>query len=534
MLKLLRKQYTSFGIERQLVLPLNTEFLIPDDEPVRLLDQVLEELNYTELYLTYSAQGRNPSADPKALFKVFIYAYSQGITSSRGIEDACRYDVRYHYLLQSRKAPDHNTINRFRREHLNGVVLENLFSQFIEHLMAMGEISLAELFIDGTKIEANAGRYTFVWRGSVEKNYEKMKEKASSWLAEELSVDIPPKEIDADSLGNFFRKIRKKVKREGVIFVYGVGRKKTELQRQYETLEEYTKRASFYEEALLIMGEGRNSYSKTDPDATFMHMKEDHMRNAQLKPGYNVQVATNSEYILGIHVSNDRTDYGTLIPFLKKLSSMYMRPIGRLVCDAGYESEENYDYLKRHNISSFIKPSNHEYSKTRAYQRQMEFRLSMKYDEARDCYTCKYGKCLYYKTTRIKTSYSGYKSETKVYECEDCSGCPYLGKCYKGKYRKQIQVSPTFDAYRQESERNISSEEGVLLRVNRSIQAEGVFGITKQDMGFTRFRTRGISMVTTEYLLLAFGFNVNKLHNRIQNNRFGNPLLIPKKKVQVA
>ncbi len=530
----LRKQYTSFGIERQLVLPLNTEFLIPDDEPVRLLDQVLEELDYRELYLTYSAQGRNPSADPKALFKVFVYAYSQGITSSRGIEDACRYDVRYHYLLQSRKVPDHNTINRFRRDHLKDGILEDLFRQFIEGLMEMGEISLSEVFIDGTKIEANAGRYTFVWRKSVEKNYEKLKAKASAWLAEELSMDLPPEEISASSLDTVFRDVRKQAKMEGVTFVYGTGRRKTAIQRQYEALEEYTSRASIYEEALVIMGDGRNSYSKTDHDATFMHMKDDHMRNGQLKPGYNVQVATNSEYILGIHVSSDRTDFSTLIPFVEELLAMYRRPIHSLVCDAGYESEENYAYLKRHHIDPFIKPSNHEYSKTRAYQKEMEFRLSMEYDEEDDRYTCKNGKRLNYKATRVRTSRSGYQSETKVYECEDCSGCPYLGKCYKGKHNKQIQVSPLFDAYREESERNISSEEGVLLRVNRSIQAEGVFGITKQDMGFTRFRTRGIRMVRTEYLLLAFGFNMNKLHNRIQDDRFGKPLLIPKEKRKAA
>ncbi len=522
------KEYTKSGIERQLILPLNTEFLIPDNEPVRLLDQVLEELDYTKLYLTYSAQGRNPSADPKALFKVLVYAYSQSITSSRAIEDACRYDVRYHYLLQGDKAPDHNTVNRFRKDHLRGEVLEDLFRQFVEHLMKMGEISLSEVFIDGTKIEANANKYTFVWRKSIEKNYEKMKGKASDWLAKELSVVLSPEEINASNLNEVFQQIRKRAKKEGVVFVYGSGKRKTSLQRQYETLKDFSTRAYDYEEALQIMGSDRNSYSKTDHDATFMHMKDDHMRNGQLRPGYNVQTATNSEYILGIHVSNDRTDYGTLIPFLKELKTTYQRPIERLVCDAGYECEENYDYLKRSGIKPFIKPSNHEYSKTRAYQKAMEFRLSMEYDEANDLYVCKNGRSLRYKKLRTKIAPSGYQSETKIYESEDCSGCPYLGTCYKGKYNKQIQVTPLFDAYREESEKNIRSEEGILLRVNRSIQAEGVFGITKQDMGFTRFQTRGIQMVRTEYLLLAFGFNLNKLHNRIQNDRFGKPLLIPK------
>lgn len=528
MLNQLCKEYTKYTDERQLVLPLETEFLIPKDEPVRLLDQVLEELDYTKLYLTYSEKGRNPSADPRSLFKVLAYAYSQSIFSSRKIEEACVYDVRYHYLLQSEKAPDHNTINRFRKDHLQGEVLEDLFFQFNEMLMKAGELSMSEVFIDGTKIEANANKYTFVWRGSIEKGYEKLKEKASIYLKEELGIELESVCITASSLKKVFRKIRTQVKKAKIVFVYGTGHRKTQLQRQYEAIEDWQKKASYYEEALKIMGNDRNSYSKTDPDATFMHMKEDHMRNAQLKPGYNVQAATNSEYILGIYVSSDRADQGTLIPFVEDLQKAYRRKVERLIADAGYESEENYQYLEKNGTGIFIKPSNHEYSKTKRFQKEMEYRLSMEYDPKNDRYICKNGKELTYRCSRCRTGKTGYLSETRIYECSDCSGCPYLGKCYKGKYNKRIQVSPKFDEYRRESERNITSEEGILLRINRSIQAEGVFGITKQDMGFTRFLTRGAGMVKTEYLLLSLGFNINKLHNRIQNDRFGSHLLIPK------
>ena len=534
MLNQLCKEYTKYTAGRQLILPLETEFLIPKDEPVRLLDQVLEELDYTKLYLTYSEKGRNPSADPRSLFKVLVYAYSQGVFSSRNIEEVCAFDVRYHYLLRREKAPDHNTINRFRKDHLHGEVLEDLFSQFSKILMNAGELSMSEVFIDGTKIEASANKYTFVWRGSIEKSYEKLKEKASVYLKEELEIDLESCCITAASLRKVFQKIRTQVKKAKIVFVHGIGHRKTPLQRQYEAIEGWQKRASYYEEALKIMGNDRNSYSKTDPDATFMHMKDDHMRNAQLKPGYNVQAATNSEYILGIYVSSDRTDQGTLIPFVEDLQKTYRRKVERLIADAGYESEENYHYLETNGIKAFIKPSNHEYSKTRKFQKAMEYRLSMEYDAENDRYVCKNGKNLMYRYSRRKVSKRGYVSESRVYECDDCNGCPYLGKCYKGKYNKRIQVSPQFDEYRKESERNITSEEGILLRINRSIQAEGVFGITKQDMGFTRFLTRGAGMVKTEYLLLALGFNVNKLHNRIQSDRFGLHLFIPKNMEKTA
>lgn len=531
----LYKEYSRYSQGKQLVFPLNVESMIPSDETVGLLDQVLEELDYRKLYLTYSDMGRNPSVDPVSMFKVMVYAYSQGIYSTRRIEEACRYDVRYRYLLDGQSAPDHNTISRFRKDHLRGDVLDDLFMQFMKKLRDDGEISLSEVFIDGTKIEANANKYTFVFRRSTETFYRKLRAKASDFLKNEFDIEEAPDQIDASKLQGYLDLLKKRVTDQKIKFVYGQGHRKTLLQRQYETIKGWQERASRYEEIFEIIGEGRNSYSKTDHDATFMHMKEDHMRNGQLKAGYNVQVATESEYILGIHVSADRSDLYTLIPFLSRLEQQYgSGSIKRVCADAGYESEENYDFLKTHDIQAFIKPSNYEYSKTRKFQKDMEFRLSMNYDPEEDSYTCKNGRKLKYAYTSRRTMHSGYVSEKKIYTCESCEGCPFLGKCYRGKYSKKLIVSPAFDSYREESRKNITSEDGILLRINRSIQAEGVFAITKQDMGFTRFLTRGKSMVTTEYLLLAFGFNINKLHSRMRNGRYQTALFVPKNLKQTA
>lgn len=530
----LQTDYTKFQRVKQCVMALNTEYLIPKNEPVRLLDQVLEELDYTALYLTYSEKGRNPAVDPVTLFKIVVYAFSQNTFSTRKIEEACRYDVRYRYLLQWQKVPDHNTISRFIKEHLS-TCLEDLFFQMVRFLMQEEEIRFEQIFLDGTKIEANANKYTFVWKKAVEKHRAKLQEKAKEYLQAELQMTDLSDPVGVRDLKHARHDLGNRIKREKIVFVYGSGKRKTPLQRQYETVEEMLNRAQFYEEALEIMGTDRNSYSKTDPDATFMHMKDDYMRNSQLKPGYNVQVASASEYIVGVLINADRTDHYALIPMIELLKERFpQEQILRLVADAGYESEEGYAYLKKNRIRSFIKPSNHEYSKTKKFQQDMAFRLAMTYDKTQDVYTCKYGRTLQFCNVRKRISPSGYVSESKVYECEDCSGCPYLGECYKGKYAKKIQVAETFDAYRAESESNICSEEGILLRINRSIQAEGVFGITKQDMGHDRFLRRGKQGVMTEYLLLAFGFNINKLHHRIQEGRLGQQLLIPEKTVQTA
>ena len=167
------KNYTELGETYQLVLPLCLEGLIPNDDSVRLLSHELEELNYTLLYQAYSAKGRNPAVDPKTMFKILTYAYSQNIYSSRGIETACRRDINFMWLLAGQKAPDHSTIARFRTGFLADAC-ENLFSQMVQRLADAGELSKETVFIDGTKLEACANKYTFVWKKSVGKWEEKM------------------------------------------------------------------------------------------------------------------------------------------------------------------------------------------------------------------------------------------------------------------------------------------------------------------------------------------------------------------------
>ena len=255
-----------------------------------------------------------------------------------------------------------------------------------------------------------------------------------------------------------------------------------------------------------------------------MHLKEDHMRNGQLKAAYNVQVGVDSEYIVGVDIYQNRADSGTLIPFMDKMEERFGRKYKNLVADAGYESEENYRYLEEQEITPYIKPSNYEYSKTRKFQRDMEFRLAMNYDEGTDTYTCKGNRKLTFLKNKTAKSATGYLSTKRVYGTDSCEGCKYYGTCYKGKYRKTIEVCPTFDSYREASKKNITSELGILLRVNRSIQVEGSFGIVKQDYGFKRFLTRGKRNVLTEYTILAIAFDINKLHNRIQGNRIGQHL----------
>ena len=293
---------------------------------------------------------------------------------------------------------------------------------------------------------------------------------------------------------------------------------KTKLQKFKEELESYYERQRKYNSQKELF-QNRNSYSKTDPDATFMHMKDDHMRNSQLKPGYNVQIGVESEYVTGIGVFQDRSDSTTLILFLKDIESNSGMVYKNIIADSGYESEENYLYLEEQNQKYYIKPLTYEKWKKRSFKNDISKRKNMVYDEPKDEYICHNGKRLRPIRFSYKTSASGYKSEVTIYECEDCSDCAYKAKCTKSQGNRKMQVSKKFIKLRQLSYENIMSPKGVLLRVNRSIQVEGAFGVLKNDYQFNRFLTRGKTSVKNEFILLCFGFNINKLHSKIQNGR---------------
>jgi transposase len=229
--------------------------------------------------------------------------------------------------------------------------------------------------------------------------------------------------------------------------------------------------------------------------------------------------------IIGVGLFPDANDVWTLKPMLENMYALNpTMEIERLIADSGYESEENYIYLGSRKIKCFIKPLDYEQKKKRSFKKNISKRENMGYDAEKDEYICANGKRLkpIYLTT--KKSKSGYKSEITVYECENCEGCPHKDKCTKAKGNRRMQVAKTFMAKRAESMENIASEQGTILRVNRSIQSEGAFGVLKQDRNFTRFLTRGSPNVKTELLLLCLGYNINKLHAKIQNNRHGKDL----------
>jgi transposase len=486
------------------------ERIIPANDSVRLLDEIVEGMDLSALFRAYKRTGRKPATNPVTLLKIIIYAVMEGIYSSRAIESSCLRDINFIWLLDGAKAPNYHEIARFRSKRLSECG-DELFYQLIEKLHEFGEIKYEHLFVDGTKFEANANKYSFVWKKSTTKYETRLLEKLDSLVPELCSKHGVIAENPETLLSGLEDRIT-------TPFVYGRGRRKTELQRDIEKLRELLARKvkyATYQETF----KGRNSFSKTDPDATFMRMKDDHMRNSQLKPGYNVTLGVEGEYITGVHLSSERSDQLTMIPLLNEMEYRLGVQYDDVTGDAGFESEEIYTYFEEKKQTCYIKPMNYERSKTKKFKSNMSLRENMLYDAQKDEYTCQYGKKLRVVYVGKRKSKSDFESEVTIYECEDCSECPHKKSCTRAKGNRKLYLSKKFIRQREESRKRIISKKGVLLRINRSIQAEGAFGVIKQDMGFRQFLLRGNKKVKTEVLLMAMGYNINKYHNKIQKKR---------------
>ena len=512
--------------------------MIPADDPVRLLSACVEGMDLSELYATYDRVRKN-QASPKQLLKIIVYANMNRLYSSRDIEKACRQNINYMYLLEGKPAPDHATIARFHSLHFSQCA-KKIMAETTWLLRRLGEVGSETVFIDGTKIEANANRYTFVWKKAVTKNLAKMMEKVTSLVSEcEVLYDLQIVYHDRISLRTL-KRLRRSLYRikaeEGIEFVHGSGKRRSPLQRSVEQLEGYIDRLKGYIRKLHVCGE-RNSYSKTDTDATFMRLKEDAMLNGQLKPAYNLQHAVDSEYIVWADISARPTDTLTLKPFLQDMEANLLYKYREVVADAGYESEENYLFIEGNGQLSYIRPANYEISKTRKYRTDIGRHENMGYDADRDVYICKNGKELNVTGTRTSKSSSGYRSTVTIYRCSDCRGCPYKEKCIKGNNcktpmedrSKVLYISKTKEEKRKEDLERILSERGIQLRMNRSIQVEGSFATVKEDMNFRQYLYRGNGNVLAQSILVAIAHNINKLHHRIQSDRTGTHLFPMKK-----
>ena len=434
--------------------------------------------------------------------------------SCRKIESALKRDIHFIWLA-GYEQPDFNTINRFRNRVKDEI--NRIFTQLVIILAEKGFLTLDAEYIDGTKIESKANKYTFVWRKTTEKNRSRLMGKIRALLEqideaiaqenvrEENRQDFTPSELMAiaEDLNRSLREEPEPATKEEK-------RHRKEKEKQIKQLKEHAGKLDEYDGKLRILGD-RNSYSKTDPDATFMRMKEDAMNNGQTKPGYNLQIGTENQFILDFGLFQSPGDTLTMIPFFNSFAGRYHKLPGKAVADSGYGSEENYRFMEEAGIAAYVKYNWFHREQRMHYEPHPFSPQSLYYNAGGDYYVCPMGQHMgRVGTTRSKTE-SGYVTESARYKAQRCEGCPLRGSCFKGKGDRIIEVNHRLDGYRRKARERLTSEEGIKHRGRRCIEPEAVFGQMKYDMAYKRFRHFGIDKVKMDFAFFAIAFNLKKM-----------------------
>lgn len=501
--------FKPYNQSQVLLLPPSLEELVRQGHPVRVVNEVINKINFEPLIKAYHIRGGS-SYHPQMLLKVLVYGYVTNTYSSRKLAAACRENVHFMWL-SSMSYPDHNTINRFRGVRLKHA-LRNVFEDVVKLLAQEGLLSIEEVYTDGTKMEANANRYTFVWKKSIQTNKDKMKKQLSSiWeyaqhiAADEDKMPDPPDFTEIDS-----QKVKAAVDQLNKTLAGNENAdKKIKAKLRYIT-RNYPETIEKYEQQEAILGE-RNSYSKTDPGATFMRMKEDHMKNGQLKAGYNVQVSTSNQFIVNYTIHPNPTDTTTLRAHVAQHEASFGHAPKVLTADAGYGSEENYTLLEQKEITPFVKYGLFDKGQQGNYNRRHPFATEkLFYNREKDCYICPMGQQMDYIGTTARKTSTGFIQTLKRYQAKNCHSCPLNGACHKSKDNRIIEVNENLKQQKQRAHELLNSEEGIKRRKKRCFDVEPVFGNIKQNHGFRRFMLRGKQKVAIEWGLLAIAQNIRK------------------------
>lgn len=515
------KHYTM----NQVVLPLDLEIKLQENDVAYAVNDVVEAIP-DEAFANFLRATGCPAYHPRMMMKIILCAYTQSVFSGRKIEGLLKDSVRMMWLAQGYE-PSYRTINRFRVDPDVEELLRQCFVQFRCQLVQEEQIEEKAIFVDGTKIEANANKYTFVWRKAIEKYSAKLVEKSNQMYDALLEQEIIPEierenaeELTVSELEKVVEKLDEKVEvYDKKIEASSTGSERKNLRserkapKQYrKQFRDYLERKQKYQQDMEIF-EGRNSYSKTDHDATFMRMKDDHMRNGQLKAGYNVQLATEGQYALAYDVFPNTTDTRTFIPFLDHMEERFFNLPTYIVADAGYGSEQNYeDVLENRERIPLITYNQYRKEKKKKYKENPFNAANWEYDKENDTYTCPNGRKVRFNYMSHRTDRYGFTRTFKVYECEDCSSCPLRSQCTKAKEgnNRKIYYNEKWENQKAYTKQQLSEEETGEIYGKRKIEVEPVFGFLKANLHFTRFSVRGTKKVENELGFAFMAVNLRK------------------------
>ena len=502
----------------QLKLPLEIEKIIEISDPVYTFCEVLNQIDLKRYLVIKENKTGRKRFDSETLLKVILFAFMEhGYVSVREIEKLCKTDIRFMWLLQENDAPSFMTIDNFMNHCLNESISE-IFIEINKYIFEQEEVDLNHVYIDGTKLVANANKYSWVWKKSSIKNRKKTFDKVTA-LLEEINQEIIYQGIRFDIRTEYAIEYLEQITEQYIkltainpsLIVQGRGHHKTKEQKNYDKLVEYTDKLKKYANHIRTCGEERNSYSKTDNDATFMRMKKDYMGNDQLLPGYNIQLGLCDEYISVFDVKQYASDMDCFKPLMEKFNNTYHRYPIYPVADAGYGSFNNYLYCEEHGMEKYMKFTMFKKETEDKDYHNSPFRAVNFPINENGNPVCPNGKEFHYLYSRpVRGNKFGRTEE--MYQCEDCSGCQLKEQCCKSEGNRVVRINEELTKFHKEVLHNLNSVHGALLRMNRSIQAEGAFGTIKWNRDYKRARRRGLKGVILEISMISCGFNLHKYH----------------------
>lgn len=505
---------------KQAVLPILISEHLDICDPVLTFDSFMEEIDL-EKYLQgiprhYTGRLRY---DPVSMLKTVLFGFmTNGYISLRELEDSCKVNLRFMYLMDH-ETPSYRTFGYFINEVL-GESVEQIFNDINARIFETEHVDLQHIYIDGSKFEADANKYSWVWKMATERSRYRLFGKITKLLKEingELSCTGLELSINTEYAPEYLREAALRYagmwQLDETSFVHGRGHRKSVQQRHYELLKGYAVKLEEYVEKIRICGEGRNSYSKTDHSATFMRVKTDYMGNGQLLPAYNVQVGVADEYIAVVDVNHYRSDMDCFVPLMNKFREIYGFYPKYPVADAGYGSYNNYIFCEQNGMEKYMKFTMFKKETEDKRYREDPFR-AVNFPIGDDgIMRCPNGR-RFNLQYRQHVKGNAYGRQEEVYQCEDCSNCPYSDRCRKTDRNRTVRINRELTAMHHEVMENLESIQGALLRMNRSIQAEGTFGIMKNDRWYKRIVRKGIRSVRLEVFLVSIGQNLYKFHNK--------------------
>ena len=503
------KNYTT----NQTSLPLEWSCMLPSNHIIFEIHEFVESVDISVLTLFESSEGR-PGYHPRLLVKALLFAYSEGIYSGRKIEKMMTENKAMMWAM-SNEVISYRTINRFRSSECCQKILPELFANFTVKLKTENLITMDNLFIDGTKIEANANKYSFVWKKAVQKYAAALKIKTKQYFVDEIQPMVEEcmqlddlEELSMTDLESITSLIEKEITELSVDIeenlVQGKNPKKQKRRRLKKHLrklrDDFIPRKKKYEIYHDVFN-GRNSFSKIDTDATFMRMKDDHMMNGQLKAAYNIQMGTENQFVLAYNIFPNPTDTRTLIPFVESLNQLPKT----IIADAGYGSEENLDYLNDIGVNHLIKYNLFDKEQTRSYSTSPKNRKNWSYSSEGNYFTNQKGIPYYFSHISRKKNPSGFYQDIHVYKPEQLDLAEQKAFYYNWHYESLKETETSM----------LLSPEGSKIFARRKIEVEPVFGQIKANLGFTRFHLRGKEKVKVD-IGLAFMANNLKKYSKIK------------------